>query len=633
MEEAAAAAAAAEGGGRSGAEGAEIATPAAAATAAEVRRRLAEIEEERTGLLLRLSSLLRQEQREHQEQQQQRRSAERNGGAADGSENGAGAQDDDDDGSGNGSGYGYASPLSRDQIERYSRPVLAGLGAWGQSALLRSKVLVVGAGGIGCPCLLYLAGAGVGKLGVADPDRVEASNLHRQVAFTVGQVGGSKAEAARAAALALNPTIECVCHPLELDHDNALDILGRYDVVVDATDNPRTRYLINDACSLLARERGRRRRALCDDDGAAENGGGGRTEIPVVFASAVGAEAQITVFVHGGGGGEHEPDRRRGGCYRCLYPDPGGPAAAACASCSDAGVLGPAPGVVGALQAMEVIKLVAGVGEPLASHVLHYDALAGRFLRLRKPPRREGCPACGGGGDDRPDRPPRGAAAAASTPPAAAPGAFRIRCIDDSRDDLRAARGPGSSAAQACPAAPTSPRAGNLSAREYLEMMSRRGGGPPPLLLDVRDEAQYGLCRLPGSVSAPLRRLPGLLDRLLAPRGAPAAASGAGGALGPPGGDRDAALVALGRALGAGRADPAAAPADICCICRRGVASASAAALIAERLAALEAAAGGGGEDDEDDDGQGHRAKVRVWNILGGLDAWREQVDPEFPKY
>jgi rhodanese-related sulfurtransferase len=267
--------------------------------------------------------------------------------------------------------------------------------------------------------------------------------------------------------------------------------------------------------------------------------------------------------------------------------------------------------------------------------VLHYDALAGRFLRLRKPPRREGCPACGGGGDDRPDRPSRGAAAAASTPPAAAPGAFRIRCIDDSRDDLRAARGPGSSAAQACPAAPTPPRAGNLSAREYREMMSRRGGGPPPLLLDVRDEVQYGLCRLPGSVSAPLRRLPGLLDRLSATRGAPAAASGSGDALGPHGGDRDAALVALGRALGsgAGRADPAAAPADICCICRRGIASAAAAALIAERLPALEEAAAGGGGEGEDGDGHGHRAKVRVWNILGGLDAWREQVDPEFPKY
>ena len=256
--------------------------------------------------------------------------------------------------------------FSDDDIQRYSRHILlAELGAVGQARLARARVLVVGAGGLGSPLLLYLAAAGVGTLGVVDHDQVELSNLQRQVAFTMADLGRSKAQAAAAAAVARNPGPQVVAHPLRLTARNAMEIIGGYDIVCDGTDNFTTRFLVSDACVLARRT--------------------------LVSAAVLRFEGQLSTFkpharaAHGAG--EHP-------CYRCLYPAP--PPPGLVPACSEAGVLGPVTGVMGTLQATEVLKEVLGIGEGLSGRLLTWDALAMRFrsIRLRPDP---ACPACGTG--------------------------------------------------------------------------------------------------------------------------------------------------------------------------------------------------------------------------------------------
>jgi adenylyltransferase and sulfurtransferase len=215
--------------------------------------------------------------------------------------------------------------LSSDHIERYSRQLLLsnGFGVSGQIKLLNASVLVVGAGGIGSTVLLYLAAAGVGHIGIVDFDAVDISNLHRQVIHKSADVGKNKAESAREAIYALNPTIVVETIQLPLTHDNALDLISQYSCVVDACDNPQTRYVVNDACVLA--------------------------KVPLVSGSAVGTEGQLTVYNYKGGP-----------CYRCLYPRPNQTEGSK--SCSDNGVLGPVPGLVGVLQAVEAIKVLTDTG-------------------------------------------------------------------------------------------------------------------------------------------------------------------------------------------------------------------------------------------------------------------------------
>jgi molybdopterin/thiamine biosynthesis adenylyltransferase/rhodanese-related sulfurtransferase len=247
-------------------------------------------------------------------------------------------------------------PFRADQYERYKRHLaLPEFGAEGQQALLAARVLLIGAGGLGCPLAQYLAAAGVGTLGLVDYDVVDASNLQRQVLYGTRDVGRPKAEVARERILALNPDVKVEVHQVRLASDNALAILGDYDVVVDGTDNFPTRYLANDACVLLGK--------------------------PNVHGSIFRFEGQATVF-----------DARRGPCYRCLYPEP--PPPGAVPSCAEGGVLGVLPGLVALIQATETIKLITGLGEPLIGRLLQYDALAMSFteFRLRKDP---ACPVCG----------------------------------------------------------------------------------------------------------------------------------------------------------------------------------------------------------------------------------------------
>jgi sulfur-carrier protein adenylyltransferase/sulfurtransferase len=250
--------------------------------------------------------------------------------------------------------------LDTEARERYSRHLLMPeVGEQGQRRLMESKVLLVGAGGLGSPAAFYLAAAGVGTLGLVDHDLVDRSNLQRQILHTDAAVGTPKVDSARERLLALNPSIEVRRYPTQLASANVEEVFAGYDVVVDGSDNFPTRYLVNDACVKLG--------------------------IPNVHGAVYRFEGQATVFWPAS-------PRQRGPCYRCLYPEPPPPEFAP--SCAEAGVLGVLPGVVGLLQAVEAVKLLLGVGEPLVGRLLYYDALKVRFMEL-KLERNPQCPYCG----------------------------------------------------------------------------------------------------------------------------------------------------------------------------------------------------------------------------------------------
>lgn len=256
------------------------------------------------------------------------------------------------------SGYPVHIPksMSPEQLTRYSRHlIIPEIGEKGQSKLLDSKVLLLGAGGLGSPVAMYLAAAGVGTIGLIDNDVVDRSNLQRQILHTDESVGTPKVESAKARINALNPDVDVRTYETWLSSENVLDIFEGYDVVVDGGDNFATRYLVNDACVHLG--------------------------IPNVHGSVYRFEGQVTSFVP-----------HQGPCYRCLYPEPPPPELAP--SCQEAGVLGVLPGVIGLLQAIEVIKLLVDVGEPLAGRLLTFDGLKSQFreLKLRRDPE---CSLCG----------------------------------------------------------------------------------------------------------------------------------------------------------------------------------------------------------------------------------------------
>jgi molybdopterin/thiamine biosynthesis adenylyltransferase/rhodanese-related sulfurtransferase len=255
-------------------------------------------------------------------------------------------------------GHTWSTPqtMTQDQRVRYHRHLLLPeVGEKGQMKLLDSKVLLLGAGGLGSPAALYLAAAGVGTIGIIDMDVVDASNLQRQILHTLDRVGMRKVDSAKAALTALNPDVKVVTYDTRLGADNVLDIIDGYDVIVDGTDNFPTRYLVNDA-SLIKR-------------------------IPVVHGSIFRFEGQVTVF-----------DPFVGPCYRCMIPEP--PPAELAPSCAEAGVLGVLCGIVGSLQAVEAIKMLLSLGEPLVGRLLTYDALEQSFrtFKVRRDP---DCPACG----------------------------------------------------------------------------------------------------------------------------------------------------------------------------------------------------------------------------------------------
>jgi molybdopterin/thiamine biosynthesis adenylyltransferase/rhodanese-related sulfurtransferase len=259
-------------------------------------------------------------------------------------------------------GYPFDMPIvmNKDQEVRYSRhTLLPEVGTAGQIKLLQSKVLCIGAGGLGSPSSLYLAAAGVGTIGIIDDDVVDSSNLQRQILHSTERVGMPKVDSAEKTIVGLNPDVKVKKYRERLTSENVLDIIGGYDVIVDGADNFQTRYLLNDSALKLGK--------------------------PVVHSSIFRFEGQLTVF-----SAEGRP------CYRCLYPEPPPPEEAP--SCQEAGVLGVLPGIMGVLQATEAIKLILGLGTTLAGRLLVYDALKTKFreLKLRHDPK---CPTCGEGVD------------------------------------------------------------------------------------------------------------------------------------------------------------------------------------------------------------------------------------------
>jgi molybdopterin/thiamine biosynthesis adenylyltransferase/rhodanese-related sulfurtransferase len=246
--------------------------------------------------------------------------------------------------------------LSNQEIIRYSRHlIMPEVGMEGQKKLKAASVLLIGAGGLGSPLAMYLAAAGVGRIGVVDFDVVDSSNLQRQIAYSTSDVGKPKLDAAKERITAINPYVDVKTYETHLTSENALDILKDYDVIIDGTDNFPTRYLVNDACVLLGK--------------------------PNVYGSIFRFEGQASVFY-----------AKEGPCYRCLYPEP--PPPGLVPSCAEGGVLGVLPGIVGTIQATEAIKLIIGQGDPLIGRLLLFDALTMKFreLKLRKNP---ACPVCG----------------------------------------------------------------------------------------------------------------------------------------------------------------------------------------------------------------------------------------------
>ncbi len=249
------------------------------------------------------------------------------------------------------------SDLTNEEIRRYSRHlILPEVGMAGQRRIKETSVLCIGAGGLGSPIALYLAAAGIGRIGIVDFDTVDHSNLQRQIIHSDADVGRPKAESAKESIKAINPNVDVVIHNTRISSENALDLVRPYDIVVDGTDNFPTRYLTNDACVLLGK--------------------------PNVYGSIFRFEGQASVFA----------PHQGGPCYRCLYPEP--PPPGMVPSCAEGGVLGVLPGIVGCIQATEILKLAIGKGTTLVGRLLLFNALDMKFreLKLRKDPK---CPLCG----------------------------------------------------------------------------------------------------------------------------------------------------------------------------------------------------------------------------------------------
>lgn len=321
--------------------------------------------------------------------------------------------------------------LNNNEIARYSRQIiLSEIGVQGQLKLKRASVLVVGAGGLGCPSSLYLAGAGVGHIGLLDYDEVELTNLHRQLLHTESTVGLTKVDSARAYLEELNSQIEVSTHHTQLTSDNALAILERYDIIVDATDNVATRYLLNDACVLLKK--------------------------PLVSGSALQLEGQLTVYNH-----------KTGPCYRCLFPTP--PPPGTVTNCGDGGVLGAITGVIGALQALESIKIILGNDGVLSGRLLLFDGHQSAFRNLKLRGKKADCAVC-------------------------SENASLTKLIDYEQFCSMKATDKDSHLSLLKPHE-------RITAQDYKSLLDRN---IPHHLIDVRGANQFEICQLPSSINVPI---------------------------------------------------------------------------------------------------------------------------------
>jgi len=383
--------------------------------------------------------------------------------------------------------------LEASELSRYARHLsLPEVGKEGQLRLKDASVLLVGAGGLGSPLALYLAAAGVGTLGLVDFDEVDATNLQRQILHGTKDVGRSKLDSAMERLADVNPNVSVVPHPVRLDSSNALEILGPYDIVADGTDNFPTRYLVNDACVLLGR--------------------------PNVYGSVFRWEGQASVFASGDGP-----------CYRCIFREP--PPPGMVPNCAEAGVLGVLPGIIGMIQALEVIKLILGHGKTLAGRLLIFDAMEMTWREMAVS-RNIDCPVCG----DEPTQ---------------------TGLID--YEDFCGLKPPtGEEESMTNPF-------GEVGAAELRE---RLRSAEPPYLLDVRQPHEWDIVNMEtdGAVMIPLAELPDRLDELPKDR-------------------------------------------EIVVYCRTGARSATAALMLTQE------------------------GFSTVFNFVGGIHAWADEIDPSLPKY
>ena len=369
-------------------------------------------------------------------------------------------------------------PLSRDELERYHRNALVPqVGVAGQQRIRASRVLLVGAGGLGAPAALYLAAAGVGTIGLIDDDDVDVTNLQRQVIHVTAAVGRPKVDSAAEAIRVLNPDVEVVTHRTRLTVENALELLRGWDVVIDGTDNFPTRYLVNDAAVMLG--------------------------LPLVHGAVLGFNGQVGVF-----------DARRGPCYRCLHPTP--PPAGSVPSCAEAGVLGVLPGIIGTMQAAEALKLIIGGGEPLLGRLALLDAW-GMHLREVPVAKNPACPMCG----ERPSITTLTAEADSCTLPQD-PDADAQPHARATRDGSHRQAGHSESGSSACPWTQGAGEAQTSGSAEGIisvaELQGLLDSTEPPALLDVREDVEVALEPLEGAQHIPLREVAKRMGELDASR-------------------------------------------------------------------------------------------------------------------
>ena len=363
-------------------------------------------------------------------------------------------------------------PLSRDELERYHRNALVPqVGLVGQQRIRASRVLLIGAGGLGAPAALYLAAAGVGTIGLIDDDDVDVSNLQRQVIHTSAAVGRPKVDSAAAAIRALNPDVEVIPHRTRLTAENALGLLDGWDVVIDGTDNFPTRYLVNDASVMLG--------------------------LPLVHGAVLGFNGQVGVF-----------DARRGPCYRCLHPTP--PPAGSVPSCAEAGVLGVLPGIIGTMQAAEALKLVIGGGQPLLGRLALLDAW-GAHLREIPVAKNPACPVCGENPTITTLVTETDACSLPRTPDADAQPYARASGDDSHRRPAGSTSGSiASHPIQETGEAPV-PRPETVSTAELRGLLE---SAEPPALLDVREDVEVALEPMEGALHIPLREVAARMGEL-----------------------------------------------------------------------------------------------------------------------
>ncbi|XP_072436646.1 adenylyltransferase and sulfurtransferase MOCS3 [Chiloscyllium punctatum] len=324
--------------------------------------------------------------------------------------------------------------LSNEEILRYSRQlIIPEFGVKGQLNLSKKAVLIVGCGGLGCPAAQYLAAAGIGRLGLLDYDDVELTNLQRQILHTEDKLGVPKALSAAIRISQLNSNVECIPYHFQLSYKNARQLIQQYDIVVDCSDNVPTRFLVNDACVLNGK--------------------------PLVSASALRMEGQLTVYNYNGGP-----------CYRCLYPKP--PPAETVTNCSDGGVLGIVPGILGCIQALEVLKIASGIGSSYSQQMLIFDALEARFRTIKLRSKQPTCAVCG----ENPT-------------------------VKDLIDYEKFC---GSAATDQCRTLHLLTGEQRITVQEYKQLLDQ---GVPHILVDVRPQVEVDICKLPHSIYFPLAKL------------------------------------------------------------------------------------------------------------------------------